>query len=139
MQKSWVLRGYLLLHYLNFNIYICHEFMTTCLDDFFACPGQKKRKKIKEKKRGRGLKVLYILFSFKLNLCPLQVFVATDDDAAPVICFFLQEQRRLLSIRLHIVQMNDDTLFDVDPDVSWSIQAVAAEPVAVTRPRLFWL
>ncbi|XP_048495602.1 anaphase-promoting complex subunit 1 isoform X2 [Beta vulgaris subsp. vulgaris] len=64
-----------------------------------------------------------------------KVFVATDDDAAPVICFFLQEQRRLLSIRLHIVQMNDDTLFDVDPDVSWSIQAVAAEPVAVTRPR----
>uniref|UniRef100_A0A803M3V4 Anaphase-promoting complex subunit 1 n=1 Tax=Chenopodium quinoa TaxID=63459 RepID=A0A803M3V4_CHEQI len=64
-----------------------------------------------------------------------KVFVATDDDAAPIICFLLQEQKRLLSIRLHTVQINDEILFDVKADMSWSIQAVAAEPVAVTRPR----
>ncbi|XP_021862745.2 anaphase-promoting complex subunit 1 isoform X2 [Spinacia oleracea] len=64
-----------------------------------------------------------------------KVFVATDDDAAPIICFLLQEQKRLLSIRLHTIQINDGILFDMKADTSWSLQAVAAEPVAVTRPR----
>jgi len=61
--------------------------------------------------------------------------LAADDDAAPVICFLLQEQKRLLSIRLQIVDINDDILLDVKPDMSWSISAIAAEAVAVTRPR----
>ncbi|KAL2945094.1 Anaphase-promoting complex subunit 1 [Bienertia sinuspersici] len=64
-----------------------------------------------------------------------KVFVATDDDAAPIICFLLQEEKRLLSIRLHTFQINANVLVDVASDMSWGIQAVAAEPVAVTRPR----
>ena len=81
--------------------------------------------------------VLSSLFSFfyKLILCHLQVFMATDDDATPIICFLLQEQKRLLSVKLQTIQINDDILFDVEPDMSWSIPAIAAEPVAVTRSR----
>lgn len=77
------------------------------------------------------------LFSFfyKLTLYHLQVFMATDDDATPIICFLLQEQKRLLSVKLQTIQINDGILFDVEPDMSWSIPAIAAEPVAVTRSR----
>ncbi|XVF84048.1 hypothetical protein PTKIN_Ptkin16aG0543300 [Pterospermum kingtungense] len=62
------------------------------------------------------------------------VFLATDDDAAPVICFLLLEQKKLLSLRLQTVEINNEILYDVKPDMSWSIPAIAAAPVIVTRP-----
>ncbi|XP_019433711.1 PREDICTED: anaphase-promoting complex subunit 1 [Lupinus angustifolius] len=65
-----------------------------------------------------------------------KVFMATDDDAAPVVCFLHQEQRKLLSVRLQCVEINNETVFDVKPDMSWTIAAVAASPVTVTCPRL---
>ncbi|KAL5540564.1 hypothetical protein UlMin_045257, partial [Ulmus minor] len=64
------------------------------------------------------------------------VFLATDNDAAPIICFLHQEQRKLLSVRLQSVEINNEILFDIKPDMSWSITAVAAAPVIVTRPRV---
>lgn len=65
-----------------------------------------------------------------------KVFLATDDDAAPIICLLLQEQKRLLALRLQSVEINNEILFDIKPDMSWSIPAVAAAPVIVTRPRV---
>lgn len=65
----------------------------------------------------------------------MQVFLATDDDAAPIICLLLQEQKKLLALRLQSVEINNEILFDIKPDMSWSIPAVAAAPVIVTRPR----
>ena len=61
--------------------------------------------------------------------------MATDDDTAPVVCFFHQEQRKLLSVSLQIVEINNEIVFDVKPDMSWNISAIAASPVMVTRPR----
>ena len=61
--------------------------------------------------------------------------MATDDDTAPVVCFFHQEQRTLLSVSLQIVEINNEMVFDVKPDMSWNISAIAASPVTVTRPR----
>ncbi|KAG6735069.1 hypothetical protein I3842_01G302100 [Carya illinoinensis] len=65
-----------------------------------------------------------------------KVFLATDNDATPVICFLHQEQKKLLAVRLQSVEINNEILFDIKPDMSWSIPAVAAEPVIVTRPRV---
>nr|KYP73070.1 Anaphase-promoting complex subunit 1 [Cajanus cajan] len=65
-----------------------------------------------------------------------KVFMATDDDAAPVVCFFHQEQRKLLSVSLQIVEINNEIVFDVKPDMSWNISAIAASTVTVTRPRV---
>ncbi|XP_059457851.1 anaphase-promoting complex subunit 1 [Corylus avellana] len=65
-----------------------------------------------------------------------KVFLATDSDASPVICFLHQEQKKLLAVRLQSVEINNEILFDIKPDMSWSIPAVAAEPVIVTRPRV---
>ncbi|XP_047316183.1 anaphase-promoting complex subunit 1 [Impatiens glandulifera] len=65
-----------------------------------------------------------------------KVFLATDDDASTTICFLLQEQKKLLSLRLQIMEINDEFLVDVKPDMSWSLSAIAAEPVIVTRPRV---
>ncbi|KAK6929487.1 Anaphase-promoting complex subunit 1, middle domain [Dillenia turbinata] len=64
-----------------------------------------------------------------------KVFVATDDDAAPIICFLLQEQKKLLSLRLQSFEINNEILFDIKLGMSWSITAIAAAPVTVTRPR----
>ncbi|XP_031380609.1 anaphase-promoting complex subunit 1 isoform X2 [Punica granatum] len=63
-----------------------------------------------------------------------KVFLATDDDTAPIICFLLQGQKKLLSVRLQTIEINNEILFDVKPDMSWSIPAVSAAPVTVTRP-----
>lgn len=68
-----------------------------------------------------------------LMLC--QIFLATDDDAVPILCFLLQEQKKLLSVRLQSVELNNEILFDIKPDMSWSIPAIVAAPVIVTRPR----
>ncbi|GKU92137.1 hypothetical protein SLEP1_g5905 [Rubroshorea leprosula] len=65
-----------------------------------------------------------------------KVFLATDDDASPVICFLLLEQKKLLSMRLQTVEINNEILFDIKPDMSQSIPAVAAAAVIVTRPRV---
>lgn len=65
-----------------------------------------------------------------------KVFLATDDDAAPIICFLHHEQKKLLCVRLQSVEINNEILFDIKPDMSWSIPAVAAAPVIVTRPRV---
>ncbi|KAJ7959635.1 anaphase-promoting complex subunit 1 [Quillaja saponaria] len=65
-----------------------------------------------------------------------KVFMATDDDAAPLVCFLHQEQRKLLSVRLQSIEINNEIVFDVKPDMSWSMPAVAASPVVVTRPRV---
>ncbi|XWS56746.1 hypothetical protein CRYUN_Cryun09bG0112000 [Craigia yunnanensis] len=62
-----------------------------------------------------------------------KVFLATADDAAPVICFLLLEQKKLLSLRLQTVEINNEILYDVKPDLSWSIPTIAAAPVIVTR------
>ncbi|KAM7494778.1 hypothetical protein LguiB_029387 [Lonicera macranthoides] len=64
-----------------------------------------------------------------------KIFLATDDDAVPILCFLLQEQKKLLSVRLQSVELNNEILFDIKPDMSWSIPAIAAAPVIVTRPR----
>ncbi|XP_052185110.1 anaphase-promoting complex subunit 1 [Diospyros lotus] len=65
-----------------------------------------------------------------------KVFLATDDDAAPIICLLLREQKKLLSLRLQSVEINNEILFDIKPDMSWSIPAIAAESVTVTRPSI---
>ncbi|XP_010067541.2 anaphase-promoting complex subunit 1 isoform X5 [Eucalyptus grandis] len=63
-----------------------------------------------------------------------KVFMAIDDDTTPIVCFLLQGQKKLLSLRLQIYETSSDVLFDVKPDMSWSIPAVSAAPVVVTRP-----
>ncbi|KAL8247802.1 hypothetical protein R6Q59_009018 [Mikania micrantha] len=65
-----------------------------------------------------------------------EIFLATDSDATPVICFLLQEQKKLQAVRLQCVELNNDILYDIRPDMSWSIPAIAASPVVVTRPRV---
>lgn len=78
--------------------------------------------------------LLPLLLTQCLNLW-CQVFLATDDDVAPVVCFLLQEQKMLLSVRLQCVEINNEIVYDIKPDMSWSIPAIAAAPVIVTRPR----
>ncbi|CAN8257090.1 unnamed protein product [Cochlearia groenlandica] len=64
-----------------------------------------------------------------------KVFLATD-DAVPVICFLILEQKKLLSVGLQTVEINNEILFDVKPDISWNVSAIAAAPVAVTRSQV---
>ncbi|ESQ40468.1 hypothetical protein EUTSA_v10012420mg [Eutrema salsugineum] len=64
-----------------------------------------------------------------------KVFLATD-DAIPVICFLILEQKKLLSVGLQTVEINNEILFDVKPDTSWSVSAIAAAPVVVTRSQV---
>ncbi|KAL0452714.1 UNVERIFIED_CONTAM: Anaphase-promoting complex subunit [Sesamum latifolium] len=64
-----------------------------------------------------------------------KVFLATDDDVTPIICFLLQEQKKLLSLRIQILEINNETVYDIKPDMSWSISAIAAAAVTVTRPK----
>ncbi|XP_020962926.1 anaphase-promoting complex subunit 1 isoform X4 [Arachis ipaensis] len=70
------------------------------------------------------------------QMAACKVFMATNDDATPLVCFFHQEQRKLLSVGLQSVEINNEIVFDVKPDMSWIIDAVAAAPVTVTRPRV---
>ncbi|XP_010543717.1 PREDICTED: anaphase-promoting complex subunit 1 isoform X2 [Tarenaya hassleriana] len=65
-----------------------------------------------------------------------KVFLASDGDAVPVICFLILEQKKLLSVGLQTVEINNEFLFDVKPDVTWTIPAVAAAPIVVTHPRV---
>lgn len=63
-----------------------------------------------------------------------QVFLATDDDTTPVICFLLQGQKKLLSVRLQSIEIGGEILLDVKSELTWSIPAVSAVPAVVTRP-----
>ncbi|KAF2560548.1 hypothetical protein F2Q70_00014078 [Brassica cretica] len=64
-----------------------------------------------------------------------KVFLASD-DAVPVICFLILEQKKLLSVGLQTVEINNEIMFDVKPYISWSISAIAAAPVVVTRSQV---
>ncbi|KAG2334579.1 hypothetical protein Bca52824_005759 [Brassica carinata] len=64
-----------------------------------------------------------------------KVFMASH-DAVPVICFLILEQKKLLSVGLQTVEINNEILFDVKPDISWSVSAIAAAPVVVTRSQV---
>lgn len=77
---------------------------------------------------GSVAEVFTLFIGFNIS----QVFLATD-DAVPVICFLILEQQKLLSVGLQTVEINNEILFDVKPDISWSISAIAAAPVVVTR------
>lgn len=79
--------------------------------------------------------LLFVHFRAFLLSLNFQAFLATDDDGTPIICFLLQEQKGLLSVRLHIGDNDGDVLVDVKSHMSWSIPAVDAAPVIVTRPR----
>ncbi|CAN6469882.1 unnamed protein product [Victoria cruziana] len=65
-----------------------------------------------------------------------KVFSATDGDGMPIICFLLQEQKCLFSVRLQTGERLTEIFYDVKPEMSWSVPAVAAAPVVVTRPRV---
>lgn len=64
-----------------------------------------------------------------------KVFLATDIDGVPIICFLLHEQKTLLAVRIQVDVTNDEVFGDIKPHVSWNIPAFAAAPVVVTRPR----
>ncbi|CAH9139623.1 unnamed protein product [Cuscuta epithymum] len=65
-----------------------------------------------------------------------KVFLASDDDASPIICFLLQDKKILLSVWLQAEDINNEVVYDIKPEMSWSIPAVDAVPVSVTRPRV---
>ncbi|CAA6654742.1 unnamed protein product [Spirodela intermedia] len=65
-----------------------------------------------------------------------EVFMATDVDGVPIICFLLQEQKLLLAVRILVDEMMGDVPVDFRPHTSWTIHAIAAVPVVVTRPRV---
>lgn len=58
-----------------------------------------------------------------------------DDDVTPIICFLLLEQTKLLSLRLQSLELNNETVYDIKPEMSWCISAIAAAAVTVTRPK----
>ncbi|XP_074308133.1 anaphase-promoting complex subunit 1 isoform X2 [Silene latifolia] len=89
-----------------------------------------------------GTQVFPKQFSFRIiwkakgsRTAATKVFLATDENAAPIICLLFQEQRSLLCLRLQ-VEKSDDILVAIKTEISWSIQAVAAEPVSVFHPRV---
>uniref|UniRef100_A0A0D3G6H1 Anaphase-promoting complex subunit 1 n=1 Tax=Oryza barthii TaxID=65489 RepID=A0A0D3G6H1_9ORYZ len=64
-----------------------------------------------------------------------KVFLATDIDGTPIICFLLHEQKILLAVRFQVDENNGESFGDIKPHMSWNIPALAAAPVVVTRPR----
>ncbi|WVZ98102.1 hypothetical protein U9M48_043581 [Paspalum notatum var. saurae] len=64
------------------------------------------------------------------------VFLATDIDGMPIICFLLHEQKILLAVRIQVDDTTEEAFGDVKPHMSWNISAFAAAPVVVTRPRV---
>lgn len=65
-----------------------------------------------------------------------KIFLASDEDATPVVCLLLQDQNKLLSLRLQKMEISGQILYDIAPDMSWSVPAIAAEAVTVTRSRV---
>ncbi|KAL6620059.1 hypothetical protein ACP70R_035198 [Stipagrostis hirtigluma subsp. patula] len=66
-----------------------------------------------------------------------EVFLATDIDGVPIICFLLHEQKILLAVRVQIDDTTGEDFGDIKPHMSWNIPAFAAAPVVVTRPRVW--
>ncbi|XP_020168508.1 anaphase-promoting complex subunit 1 [Aegilops tauschii subsp. strangulata] len=64
-----------------------------------------------------------------------KVFLATDIDGMPIICFLLHEQKTLLAVRIQADESNEEAFGDIKSHISWNIPAFAAAPVVVTRPR----
>uniref|UniRef100_A0A0E0L1D6 Anaphase-promoting complex subunit 1 n=1 Tax=Oryza punctata TaxID=4537 RepID=A0A0E0L1D6_ORYPU len=64
-----------------------------------------------------------------------KVFMATDIDGTPIICFLLHEQKILLAVRIQVDENNGESFGDIKPHMSWNIPALAAAPIVVTRPR----
>lgn len=50
-------------------------------------------------------------------------------------CFPLRDQRMFLVVRLHTIEINNKIVHDINPEISWSIHAIAAESVIATYPR----
>ncbi|KAL6865049.1 hypothetical protein ACP4OV_016200 [Aristida adscensionis] len=65
-----------------------------------------------------------------------KVFLATDIDGMPIVCFLLHEQKILLSVRIQVDETTEEDFGDIKPHMSWNIPAFAAAPVVVTRPRV---
>uniref|UniRef100_J3M678 Anaphase-promoting complex subunit 1 n=1 Tax=Oryza brachyantha TaxID=4533 RepID=J3M678_ORYBR len=64
-----------------------------------------------------------------------KVFLVTDIDGTPMICFLLHEQKILLAVRIQVDEIIGESFSDIKPHMSWNIPAFAAVPVVVTRPR----
>ncbi|XP_044973473.1 anaphase-promoting complex subunit 1 isoform X1 [Hordeum vulgare subsp. vulgare] len=64
-----------------------------------------------------------------------KVFLATDIDGMPIICFLLHEQKTLLAVRIQVDETNKEAFGDIKSHMSWNIPAFAAAPVVVTRSR----
>lgn len=64
-----------------------------------------------------------------------KVFLATDIDGMPIICFLLHEQKTLLAVRIQVDETNKEAFGDIKSQMSWNIPAFAAAPVVVTRSR----
>ncbi|WOL06876.1 anaphase-promoting complex subunit 1 isoform X1 [Canna indica] len=65
-----------------------------------------------------------------------KVFLATDMDGVPIVCFLFVDQKVLLAVRLQIDESYDEGLIDIKPQMSWTIPALSAASVTVTRPRV---
>ncbi|XP_039838827.1 anaphase-promoting complex subunit 1-like isoform X7 [Panicum virgatum] len=65
-----------------------------------------------------------------------KVFLATDFDGLPIICFLLHEQKILLAVRIQVDDTTEEAFGDIKSHMSWNIPAFAAVPVVVTRPRV---
>ncbi|KZV34947.1 anaphase-promoting complex subunit 1 [Dorcoceras hygrometricum] len=50
-------------------------------------------------------------------------------------CLRIEDQKKLLVLGLQSLELNNEVIYDMNPDVSWCISAVAAAAVTVTRPR----
>jgi anaphase-promoting complex subunit 1 len=64
-----------------------------------------------------------------------QVFLATDIDGLPIVCFLLHEQKILFAVSIQVDDTTEEPFGDIKPHMSWNITAFAAAPVVVTRPR----
>jgi hypothetical protein len=82
-----------------------------------------------------ALAASFVLFIQIDSTCSHQVFLATDLDGVPIICFLLHEQKTLFAVRIQVDDSNGETFGDIKPHMSWNIPAFAAAPVVVTRPR----
>ncbi|XP_024523349.1 anaphase-promoting complex subunit 1 isoform X2 [Selaginella moellendorffii] len=58
-----------------------------------------------------------------------QVFIATDDDREPLVCFVIKDAKRLFAIKLSRAP-------EPAADVAWSISAVSAVPIVASQPTL---
>lgn len=78
----------------------------------------------------------FVLLLLEIDFsCSYQVFLATDIDGMPIICFYLHEQKTLLAVRIQVDESNEEAFGDIKSHMSWNTPAFAAAPVVVTRPR----